>query len=143
MNLLFSRNENSVLCHSMGNRLFEGITTKFTQQAKVERIVLAAADLGINSFQNGEIFNKFKPREIIVLVNKKDQLLRLSKLIHQEKRLGINGSEEILFSKFHNKDKVVIWDVTNEVRKGKFGSGHVYFKRNKTIFNMIKDKLEK
>jgi len=142
MNLLLSKNKNSILCHSMGNRIFEGISTKLTEQAKIEKIILVAADLGVNSFQNGESFNKFKPNEIVVLVNKKDKLLRLSKFMHQKKRLGLNGTEGIVFSKFHKKEKIDIWDITNEVREGKFGSGHVYFKRTDTVFHMIKNKLE-
>ena len=142
MNLLFSKNHNSILCHSMGNKLFEGITTKFTRQAKVEKIILAAPDLDINGFQNGALLNNFQLGEIIVLVNKKDQLLRLSKWMHQKRRLGLSGNEEIVFPKIHHKEKVFIWDVTNQVKEGKFGSGHVYFKRTETIFNRIKTKLE-
>jgi hypothetical protein len=142
MDSFFSINKNSILCHSMGNRVFEGIATKLTPLANVEKIILAAADLDINSFQNGSLFNNFKVDEIVVLVNERDHMLRLSKSMHRKKRLGLNGCEENLFSEIDNKEKVDIWNVTREVKDGKSGSWHIYFKRTESVFTRIKTKLE-
>ena len=142
MDLLLSVNDNSFLCHSMGNRVFEGIATRLTQQSNIEKLILAAADLDIESFQNGELLNRFRPEEIVVLVNEKDKVLRLSKRLHHKKRLGLNGCQEQIFSKFSNVEKLDVWDVTREVKDGKSGSGHSYFKRTESVSTRIREKLE-
>ena len=142
MNQLLAKNKNAVLCHSMGNKLFEGIATQLTQQAKIDKIIFAAADLNLNDFQNGALFNKFTTRDILVLVNQKDQTLKLSKFIHRKERIGLNGLNQQLFQEIQMSNQVEIWDVTQAVKEGKLGAGHIYFKRTESIFNRIKEKLE-
>lgn len=140
MNALWSVNKNSVLCHSMGNRIFEGVTHKLDDaQPKLESIVLAAADLDFTCFDGGNTINWMPDGQIHVYVNRKDGALKISRQIHKRKRLGMNALEKE-FEENHTLAKKM--NIIDAIKlSGKRNPGHIYFKRNKLVFADVKNKL--
>lgn len=142
MNALLSRNENTILCQSAGNRIFEGLAFKLEKDSKIDKIMLAAADLGVDCFEGGKTLKKLDDCEIIIYVNEKDKLLQLSKIAHGNKRLGLNGDEEEIKQQYELFQIAEVINVTEAVNTQFIPKGHTYFKNNKIIAAEIKERLE-
>lgn len=79
-----------LLCHSMGNYFFENmlVTKPQTTQPIFQEIVLAAADVDADFMEKQDAVLKSVGHEIVVLNNRKDRLLWLSKWANWRARLG-------------------------------------------------------
>jgi hypothetical protein len=93
--------EISVLCHSMGNRVFQGIFNKYEAEGYTtppfKDVILAAADLESNIFTPGQPLEKMGniAEEIHVYFHEYDRTLMMSQLLNQNNRLGLQGISEI------------------------------------------------
>lgn len=129
---------NAVLCHSMGNRLFEGVVSAFTAPVKVNLLILAAADLDLTAFDNGRQLDRLGQSQIVVLVNTHDRALRASKWVHRRPRLGRDGTD---FTVFDGRPNVKIIDITAKLGGPIARTSHLYFKTNNAVFGIILDLL--
>ena len=79
-----------LLCHSMGNYFFENmlVTKPQMTQPIFQEIVLAAADVAADFMEKQDTVLKSVGHEVVVLNNRKDRLLRLSKWANWRARLG-------------------------------------------------------
>ena len=84
----------NVICHSMGNRVFEGVVEGLMEQKlnlTFETITLAAADLNTEVFNTEFAWILDRTERVQVYFNKKDLLLWSSKVLWGRDRLGRVG----------------------------------------------------
>lgn len=125
--------ENSLMCHSMGNRfLFQ---TLFKEDIKVhfENLLLVAPDLDYRKFeQHSKLFTSIA-KTVDVFYNEKDNTLNMSKGINKIERLGrINKSN--IAKEINFIDCTAIDDIStfsDSVMK------HLYFITSKTVIGQI------
>ena len=83
-----------LLCHSMGNFLFQNLVSE-TQlpQLGFDHYILAAPDLDCDVFEKGEDFEKLPTLipQITLLKHKNDRTLGISKILLNRNRLGRHG----------------------------------------------------
>lgn len=138
---------NSVLCHSMGHRIFEGVMQGVDSQGfNFEKIIFAAGDLDVDVFENNLKKLPEISERIVIYIHLKDRLLKASTKRHDRKRLGLHGLEnnEILL-KIDNIERV---NVTNSSGKRCIRTtNHSYFKGDDLvladIMALLKNDLEK
>jgi hypothetical protein len=135
--------EIDMLCHSMGNRVFQGIQsqlkTKTGSQPSIKDLYMVAADL------EEDIFNSSQPLEDIsnlasnvsIYVHNNDRSLGISKSLNENKRLGLNADKKVCLqdSCLAIVDVSIIQD--NE-GIGPSLSNHRYFYTSPTVRNDLK-----
>ena len=84
-----------VMCHSMGNRFFEGMvrTMPGATDSLFKNIILFSADIE-NRTADTDFMNCTKAtKNLYVYVHRKDRILLLSSIVHGNKRLGRSGPD--------------------------------------------------
>lgn len=132
--LISEHNNNHVLCHSMGNRIFEGIMSRaFEKHIKFETVFLVASDLDVDIFSKNLKTLPNISDKVFIYCNKKDLALRASRMIHKRDRLGLQAMEYL--DEYHPLPNVQVIDVST--LKGCSPSRHVYYKKHPNVFNHI------
>lgn len=123
-----------LLCHSMGNRVFEGAFEEIKEMhIHFKKILLMAPDLNSSVFNDGLLEIENICGETIVFINRKDKLLFLSRIIHNKRRLGndrYQGSDL-------ETPKIKVKYVTGKLKIYEDLSGHLYFKNRKILKGQI------
>ena len=132
-----------VLCHSMGNRVFQGIQSQIETDnypvPLIDEVYMIAADLEENIFQENQPLNKIGQlvKSVLIYVHNNDRSLGMSKSINDNKRLGLNGNKSIC-----TQDSCLqIIDVSIINDNEGFGpalSNHRYFYTSPTVRNDLK-----
>lgn len=129
------------LCHSMGNRIFEGMAQALMvdepSSPYLDELVMAAPDLHADVFEEGRSFAEINrlARRVHVYYHNDDRILKLSELAHNEDRLGLAGpgTVEVL------PPEIVIVNV-NYIRRDR-ASRHLYFKDSFAVLDDIRNIL--
>jgi len=126
-------NEHFALCHSMGHRVFEGIIAGLdTSTKRFEAVFLAASDLDIDVFENNLSGLQQLCARTVLYVSNEDRLLKISKLLHQRDRLGLDARR--YYAKLTATRNLEIVDVSHSKGRQKLSlSKHLYFKTNKGV----------
>lgn len=132
----------NILCHSMGNRVFEGIVKSLkTDEQLFHHVFLMAPDLDVDVLDYGLSKLPVNSEDIFLYFNKDDRLLLMSKISHGRDRLGLDALEYL--PELDKIPNLQIIDVTSSVSKGISLSNHLYFKRYKSalkdVGNVISD----
>ena len=131
------QNEYFVLCHSMGHRIFEGVIKEISEKEDlIKSVFFAAADLDVEVFDTNLKKLPTIANQIIIYINEKDRLLKLSNKIHKRERLGLQAN------KYKGNYKLVpnleIVNVTNSAERKRLSpSNHIYFKTNHAVLRDI------
>lgn len=127
----------SMLCHSMGNRVMQGFYEEIQmeyEQPPFHNILMAGADL------ESDIFEKDKPLEnidrftenVTIYVHNNDRSLKMSKLLNENDRLGLQGVSDI--SKVSEIIEIVdVSIVTDNESFASKMSNHRYFCESPTV----------
>ena len=128
----------SVICHSMGNRVFQGIIKNIDKprqaDPRIDKAILIAADLEENIFQEGQPLAEIGKyvKSPIVYVHNNDRSLGMSKALNENDRLGLNADTETIV----NNSIIKIIDVSTVDDNEGFGpsiSNHRYFYTSPTV----------
>ncbi len=129
----------SFICHSMGNRIFEGISKELLdnkQNWPIDKLFMFAPDVEANVFETTMKHIPAMSKNIYIFHNIDDRTLAMAKFMRPHPRLGIVGPE--------NKDKlpaqVKVFNTTG--LKDNKGVGaqftlHRYFYTSETIRNQM------
>lgn len=137
--LLKDRPHISVLCHSMGHRIFEGIMSKVkdTDNLHLENVLFASADLDIQVFDENLQYLPDIADTIVLYVNENDHFLQLSSMRLNKDRLGLDALDHK--KKLLQIKNLQIVDLTYSDYDNILSlSQHIYFKNNKAVFHDIK-----
>ena len=122
--------EYNVFCHSMGNRIFEGMIAGSKNETYFKNIILMAADLDSNVFDKNLNPLRYNAENINIYINQKDRALRFSKKRHKRNRLGLNG----IADNQENQINLKVIEVSHTKAKGSKGiTQHLYFKKDKKV----------
>jgi hypothetical protein len=131
----------SLFCHSMGNRVFEGVAAEASKNSaptiRFREIVLAAADLESDVLEHSFRGVPQITGRLHILTNDRDRLLLLSKMIHGRGRLGLGGpaNKEAILEACPN---LYVVDVTKTVPLITPEPGnHLYFHWNPKVKNHL------
>lgn len=127
----------SLLCTSMGNQLLKRYLLKREKQGielvkSYDRVVMVGSDAGCDSFEEGKGFHNITAMtdDVIILVNRTDGPLSISKYMNMKNRLGQAGPtnwEEL-------SDSIQILDVSKLIDWNDLPAmGHDYLLRNPEI----------
>ncbi len=79
----------NLMCHSMGNQfLMETIKSGILTESIIDKLILAAADFDMVDFDVYQYGLTAVAHQVLVLYNKRDKVLAVSRLKNQERRLG-------------------------------------------------------
>ena len=130
--------EISVMCHSMGNRVFQGVLTQVDENnfkdPPFSKALLIAADLEENIFESGQPLqhvDKYVTSPIIYVHNN-DRSLGMSRALNENDRLGLNADDETILA----NPSLQIIDVSTVDDNEGFGpslSNHRYFYTSPTV----------
>lgn len=126
-------NQYTVLCHSMGNRVLEGVVSTFPDTSRrFKTVMLAGADLNAEVFQEGLTTLPDMSDRIVIYMHEKDHLLQASKIVHHRKRLGLDAKAYV--GGWRHISNLEVVDVTH-ARSGHLPSmtNHMYFKNHKEV----------
>jgi esterase/lipase superfamily enzyme len=132
-----------LLCHSMGNYFFENLLqNKPSHKAKVfEQILLVAADVDIDFFEKYTDDMKALTKRVVLINNKNDVLLKVSRYLNRVRRLGIAPPQ--YFDNFQPFLKATEISQVRDVRNLIALSGqHIYYNASVKVLNYIKSLLE-
>jgi esterase/lipase superfamily enzyme len=132
-----------LLCHSMGNYFFENlIQNKPSHNSKVfEQILLVAADVNIDFFKTYINIMKILTKRVVLLNNKNDVLLKVSRYLNRMSRLGIAPPQ--YFEDFQPFLKATEISQVRDVKNVIALSGqHIYYNASVKVLNYIKSLLE-
>jgi hypothetical protein len=135
-----------LLCHSMGNYFFENLLVSKPLNRKVfEQILLVAADVDINFFEKYTDDIKALTKRVVLINNKNDVLLKISRYLNRVHRLGIvpplmqaqyfEGFQPFLMA----TDISQVKDVKNLIA---LSGQHIYYNASVKVLNYIKSLLE-
>ena len=127
----------TLVCSSMGNQLLKRYLLKREKQGielvkSYKRVVMVGSDAGCDSFEDGKGFHSITAMTdyVLILVNRTDGPLGISKYMNMKNRLGAAGPtnwEEL-------SDSIHIMDVTNLIDWQDVSTmGHDYLLRNPKI----------
>lgn len=124
----------SVLCHSMGHRIFQGHVQWIDDPSpRFQTILFAAADLDVHVFSNGLHQLSEMSQKIIIMVHEKDRILKISKMLHRRDRLGLHATRHL--DKLGKIENLEILNVTKLKKAGSISiSNHLYFKKHQAVF---------
>jgi len=128
---------NTVLCHSMGHRVFKGIIENLNTEAiHFQLLLFAGADLDTDVFANNlQVLPKISEKTV-VYVNKKDRLLKISSKFHGKERLGLNGIANT--QRVDSLQNLEVVDVTHSEGRRFFRfTNHAYFKKDEGVIRDI------
>jgi len=95
----------NLMCHSMGNQfLMETIKAGMLTENRIDKLILAAPDFDMADF---DIYHKgvgAVANQVLVLYNKKDKILAVSRWKNQERRLGQRLPKRVDSDNFIFKD---------------------------------------
>ncbi|MBK9256888.1 MAG: alpha/beta hydrolase [Saprospiraceae bacterium] len=94
--LVFGSPQISFLCHSMGNRVFEGIYQEIVQnhpEFQINQLFLMAADLESDIFDKNFSDIAARSNEVVIFYNSNDRTLAMANAAIQYRRLGVFGPE--------------------------------------------------
>ena len=139
-----------LLCHSMGNYFFENlIQNKPSFNAHIfEQILLVAADVDIDFFETHINSMKALTKRVVLLNNKKDVLLGVSRYLNGVRRLGKGAPPDELgtgqyFEPFSPFVKATEIGHVDDVRNLIALSGqHIHYNASKKVLHYIKSLLE-
>jgi Alpha/beta hydrolase of unknown function (DUF900) len=131
-----------LLCHSMGNYFFENLLQSKALNSKVfEQILLVAADVDIDFFEKYTDDMKTLTKRVVLINNKNDVLLKVSRYLNRVRRLGIAPPQ--YFEYFHPFLKATEISQVRDVRNLVALSGqHIYYNASVKVLNYIKSLLE-
>lgn len=132
----------SFLCHSMGNRVFQGIYdtwTKRNSQILFKSVWMMAADLEYDIFSTQFPNASFHIHDIYIYHRSQDLTLKIAKTLEDHPRLGIIGPKERL----ENMRVRDVSDITDDQSLGGNLSHHRYYYGSPTIRQEIVDGLLK
>ena len=139
--------EKNFLCHSMGNRVFQGIYSEFENSGNnhmaIDKLILVAADLEENIFDEGQPLESIGDycSLPVVYVHNNDRSLGMSKALNENERLGLNANEGTC----SGNESITIIDVSLVKDNEGFApsmSNHRYFYTSPAVRNDIKMLLE-
>ncbi|MCK5134388.1 MAG: alpha/beta hydrolase [Bacteroidales bacterium] len=127
----------NLVCMSMGNQLLKRYMIKREKQdidfvPVYNWTVFIGSDAAYDSFDEGKGFDNLElmSDSVLVLVNRKDGPLRMSRWMNAKTRLGISGPRHLETL----PDNVVVWDITSLISWEDLPAmGHDYFLRNQEI----------
>ena len=128
----------SVMAHSMGNRVFQGILSELDKKESEEpifdRMLFMAADLEEDIFSPDQPLGDIDRYigESILYVHNNDRSLGLSRALNENNRLGLNADAETL----DDNPSIKIIDVSTVKDNDGFGpslSNHRYFYTSPTV----------
>ncbi|NNF33428.1 MAG: alpha/beta hydrolase [Saprospiraceae bacterium] len=128
----------SVMGHSMGNRVFQGILSELDKEESKEpifkKMLFIAADLEENIFSSDQPLGDIDRYigESILYVHNNDRSLGLSRALNENNRLGLNADAETL----DDNESIKIIDVSAVKDNDGFGpslSNHRYFYTSPTV----------
>ena len=134
-----------LLCHSMGNQVFESMFSHLKINAAAivpvfKEIVLAAPDIDFNVFEKGEPFNDISRigERVHVYFHRSDDALKISRFTkNRVNRLGLNGPRNS-FDVPSNVHFVDASDIKDTTSKSERLIDHWYYKESPTIIKDIK-----
>jgi len=131
--------ELSILCHSMGHRIFEGVVKDYSaNEISLNKVIFTGSDLDLESFDNSLRSLPSFTKQLVVYVHENDRLLKQSRKFHKKDRLGLNALQKD-FSSIQNLECI---DVTNSSGQKLIRlSNHIYFKRDKLVLADINNVL--
>ncbi|HRO72677.1 MAG TPA: alpha/beta hydrolase [Saprospiraceae bacterium] len=132
----------SFICHSMGNRVFQGLyeaCMHINHNPRFKDVFLMAADLESNIFESA--FNKIEAHTASLQVyhNRQDVTLKIADAMVKNPRLGISGTLD-----YYKPQNCTVHDITDVDDDYSFGgkyTHHRYFYGSATIRNAIIQKL--
>ena len=128
----------SVMAHSMGNRVFQGILSEMEMGADdnppFDKMMFIAADLEENIFDEDQPLNNIDDyvSESFLYVHNNDRSLGLSRALNENDRLGLNANAATL----EYNPSLTIIDVSTVKDNDGFGpalSNHRYFYTSPTV----------
>jgi esterase/lipase superfamily enzyme len=131
-----------LLCHSMGNYFFENLLQSKPLNKKVfEQVLLVAADVDIDFFEKYTDDMKALTNRVVLINNKNDVLLKVSRYLNRVRRLGIAPPQ--YFEDFQPFLKATEISQVGDVRNVIALSGqHIYYNASVKVLNYIKSLLE-
>ncbi|MBC7862645.1 MAG: alpha/beta hydrolase [Bacteroidia bacterium] len=133
----------NVLCHSMGNRVFQGVMQEMNKDSLkkkcIKEIVFAAGDVNADVFTDDYKNLSQMAQRIHIYKHSNDRLLKFSKFRLHEKRLGLNGPENAdSLLKLHKNIFLIDVTETSSWRRPE-PSNHVYFYWNPAVRKNLND----
>lgn len=92
--------EVNFLCHSMGNKVFQGVhsvlETKGFNNPPIDILIQAGSDLIGNIYESGQPMENIKDlvKDIVIYRHNDDRTLKMSKLLHDHSRMGLDGLDQ-------------------------------------------------
>ena len=132
----------SVLCHSMGNRMFEHMIVRSGLMEKGEEVIdhyiAAGADVENTIFDKGQSLEHVSNiiKNITIYVHNNDRSLKMSKLINKNNRLGLNGLDP--YKMADNFSIIDVSVITDHVNFSLSVSNHRYFYMSPSVMKDIK-----
>lgn len=132
-----------VLCHSMGNRVFQGIHSSINNDTctipPIAELYMVAADLEENIFNEDQPLNNICHfvNKVFVYVHNNDRSLGMSRSLNENKRLGLDSGKSLCLQ----DSCLQIIDVSIIQDNEGFGpslSNHRYFYTSPTVRNDLK-----
>jgi hypothetical protein len=132
----------SFLCHSMGNRVFQGIYDTWTQrnsQLQFTKVWMMAADLEYDIFSTQFPKASSYIQNVYIYYKTQDLTLKIAKSLEDHPRLGIIGPKDRLENMFIRD----VSDISDDQSLGGNLSHHRYYYGSPTIRQEIVDGLLK
>ncbi len=132
----------SFLCHSMGNRVFQGIYDTWTQrnsQIQFTKVWMMAADLEYDIFSTQFPKASSYIQNVFIYHKTQDLTLKIAKSLEDHPRLGIIGPKQRLENMFIRD----VSDISDDQSLGGNLSHHRYYYGSPTIRQEIVDGLLK
>jgi hypothetical protein len=131
----------NLVCISMGGQMLKRYLVNRGRQGiepvpVYSRTLFLVSDASDDSFQEGRGLDRLLQvsDSILVVVNRRDGLLRASLWANMETRLGLSGPRNLECL----PDRVVVWDVTRLISWKDLGTlGHCYFFRNPVMVDSL------
>jgi esterase/lipase superfamily enzyme len=131
-----------LLCHSMGNYFFENLLQNKSLNKKIfDQILLVAADVDIDFFEKYTDDMKALTKRVVLINNKNDVLLKVSRYLNRVHRLGIAPPQ--YFEDFQPFLKTTEISQVKDVKNLIALSGqHIYYNASVKVLTYIKSLLE-
>ncbi len=131
----------SFLCHSMGNRVFQGLYNAFahTPISNIEHILMLAPDLESDIFEEGNPLSEIHKicKQVTIYGHKQDFTLNMSKALNKNERLGMYIENKIC-SEGGCLVHIDVTSVEDNEGIGPSMSNHRYFYASPTVRDDIR-----
>lgn len=125
--------QNSLMCHSMGNRFLHQTLVNQKVTVNFDKLILMAPDLDYRKYENNPNLFGNLATSVVVFYHKKDKTLKMSKGINKIERLG-RLNKSVIAENIDFIDCTSIRDIkslSDSVMK------HLYFLTSKTVQHQI------